>query len=409
MSPAVLILAVVAAGSVPAASALASARWPGRSPAAAILLWQALGLGWGLAAVGALAGLGAGPGPGPAGTGQVGVVRAALAVAARVLRDKAFWPGAADPLADLRLVSVAAGLVLFALLCWVLVAAFAAVLRTRRRHRDLLTLLAHGDPKVPGALVVDYPAAAAYCVPGLRSRIVISAGALKLLDQAELAAVLAHERAHLRERHDLVLLPFNALLRAFRWSAVARRAEGAVALLVEMLADDHALRHRPARELATALIRVGAAGSRVPSGALAIAGAENGAGDDGGGAGAAGAGAAGAGVRAGTDAAGARAAGARAGTDAAGARAAGARAGTDAAGARAGTDAAGASAAGARAGTEAAGAENGADDGGCGEVAVRVARLLRPAPGLSAAALALVCGTAGLLVAVPATLLFISF
>ena len=356
MSPAVLILAVVAAGSIPAASALASARWPGRSPAAAILLWQALGLGWGLAAVGALAGLGAGPGPGPAGTGQVGVVRAALAVAARALRGRAFWPGAADPLADLRLISVAAGLVLFALLCWVLVAAFAAVLRSRRRHRDLLTLLAHGDPKVPGALVVDYPAAAAYCVPGLRSRIVISAGTLELLDQAELAAVLAHERAHLRERHDLVLLPFNALLRAFRWSAVARRAESAVALLVEMLADDHALRHRPARELATALIRVGAAGSRVPSGALAIAG--DGAARD-------------------------AAAGAGAARDGA-ARDGAARDG-------AGTDAAG------------------ADYGGGGEVAVRVARLLRPAPGLSAAALTLVCGTAGLLVAVPAALLFISF
>ncbi len=164
--------------------------------------------------------------------------------------------------------------------------------------------------------MVDHPAAAAYCVPGLRSRIVISAGTLKLLDQAELAAVLAHERAHLRERHDLVLLPFTALLRAFRWSAVARRAESAVALLVEMLADDHALRHRPARELATALLRVGAAGSRVPSGALAADG---------------------------------------------------------------------------------------------GEVAVRVARLLRPAPGLSAPALALVCCTAGLLVAVPAAFLFISF
>jgi Zn-dependent protease with chaperone function len=360
---------VVAAGSVPAASALASARWPGRSPAAAILLWQALGLGWGLAAVGALAGLGAGPEP--ADIGHVGVVRAALAVAARVLRGRAFEPGAADPLSDLRLVSVAAGLVLFALLCWVLVAAFAAVLRTRRRHRDLLTLLAHGDPKVPGALVVDHPAAAAYCVPGLRSRIVISAGTLELLDQAELAAVLAHERAHLRERHDLVLLPFNALLRAFRWSAVARRAESAVALLVEMLADDHALRHRPARELATALIRVGAAGSRVPSGALAIA-------DGGAGAGAAG----GAGARARADAASV----------------------VDAGAAGAGASAAG----GAGAGASAAGGA-GAGAAGGGAVAVRVARLLRPAPGLSAAALALVCGTAGLLVAVPAALLFISF
>ncbi len=176
---------------------------------------------------------------------------------------------------------MAAALVLLALLCWVLLAAFAAVLRARRRQRDLLTLLAHGDPKVPGALVVDHPAAAAYCVPGLRSRIVISAGTLELLDQAELAAVLAHERAHLRERHDLVLLPFAALLRAFRWSVVARRAESAVALLVEMLADDHALRHRPARELATALIRVGAAGSPVPSGALAAASSGRPAGDSG--------------------------------------------------------------------------------------------------------------------------------
>src|SRR5439155_955967 len=83
--------------------------------------------------------------------------------------------------------------------------ASTTVLLARRRHRVLLSLLAHGDPKVPGALVVDSPAAAAYCVPGLRSRIVISAGALALLDAAELAAVLAHERAHVRARHDLVL------------------------------------------------------------------------------------------------------------------------------------------------------------------------------------------------------------
>jgi len=126
---------------------------------------------------------------------------------------------------------------------------------------------------VPGALVVDHPAAAAYCVPGLRSAIVISAGALNLLDTDELAAVLAHERAHLRARHDLVLLPFTALLRAFRWSATARAANAEVALLVEMLADDRARRRRPARELATALLRVGASGGGLaPAGALAATG-----------------------------------------------------------------------------------------------------------------------------------------
>jgi hypothetical protein len=196
----------------------------------------------------------------------------ALAVLARAVHDLV---GEATPpglLAALRLLCLAASAALLALLCWVLMAASGAVLRDRRRHRALLTLLAHGDPKVPGALVVDHPAAAAYCVPGLRSRIVISAGALDLLDQAELAAVLAHERAHARERHDLVLLPFTALCRAFPWSWSAQRAYAAVALLIEMLADDHALRHRPARELVTALIRVGAAGpAGAPAGALAMA------------------------------------------------------------------------------------------------------------------------------------------
>jgi Zn-dependent protease with chaperone function len=264
VTAAALILAVFAAGCIPAGSALAAARWPRRCPAAAIVLWQALGLGWGLAAVGALAGFGA------AADGRSGVAKGAFALASQVAGGRARRLLAG--ILALRLLALAAGVVLLLLLCWILVAAFAGVLRARRRQRMLLSLLAHGDPKVPGALVVDHPAATAYCVPGLRSRIVISAGALALLDQAELAAVLAHERAHLRERHDLVLLPFTALLRAFRWSAVAREAQAAVALLVEMHADDRALRHRPARELATALLRVGAAGGvHAPAGALAAA------------------------------------------------------------------------------------------------------------------------------------------
>ena len=196
----VLLLAAVAVGTVPAAAALASARWPYRSPAAAILLWQALGLSWGLAAVGALAGL-------VAVRARWGVVGGVLAGAAQALRDAALGSTAATLIALARLAFLVAGAALLILLCWVLLAASTTVLLARRRHRVLLSLLAHGDPKVPGALVVDSPAAAAYCVPGFRSRIVISAGTLALLDAPELAAVLAHERAHVRARHDLVLLP----------------------------------------------------------------------------------------------------------------------------------------------------------------------------------------------------------
>jgi hypothetical protein len=271
------LLAVVAIASALGASALPRASWPRRCPAAAILLWQALGLASGLAAVGTLIGLAL-----PASQG--GLVLSVLRAAGLLRTGELFGlarvfglsqaDGAPLVLVAVRLACLAAGLVLLASLCWVLLAASIAALQARRRQRALLTLLAHGDPKVPGALVVDYPSAAAYCLPGLRSRsrIVVSVGALELLGRAELAAVLAHERAHLRERHDLVLLPFTALRRAFPRSATCTGAHHAVALLIEMLADDRALRGRPARELVSALVRFGTAGTcPVPAGALAAA------------------------------------------------------------------------------------------------------------------------------------------
>jgi Zn-dependent protease with chaperone function len=271
------LLAVVAIGSALGASALPRASWPRRRPAAAILLWQALGLASGLAAVGTLIGLAL---PSSRGGLVFSVLRAAGLLGNGDVFGVAgqFGLSGADggPLVVfvIRLACLAAGLALLVLLCWVLLASSVAALQARRRQRALLTLLAHGDPKVPGALVVDYPSAAAYCLPGLRSRsrIVVSVGALELLGRGELAAVLAHERAHLRERHDLVLLPFTALRRAFPRSATCTGAHHAVALLVEMLADDRALRARPARELASALVRFGTAGAcPAPAGALAAA------------------------------------------------------------------------------------------------------------------------------------------
>ena len=67
-----------------------------------------------------------------------------------------------------------------------------------------------------------------------------------------------------------MLLPFSALRRAFPRAAMCVEAQRAVALLVEMLADDHALRGRPARELVSALVLFGTAGTcPAPAGALA--------------------------------------------------------------------------------------------------------------------------------------------
>ncbi len=149
---------------------------------------------------------------------------------------------------------------LFALrLIGVLVAVTVRTLRTRRRHRDLLDLLATPWPAVPGAHVLDHPVPVAYCLPGLRSRLVLSAGVLDALEPAAVAAVLAHERAHLRERHDLVVLPFVA------WGATAPFVRGmvcaqlAVAALVEMRADDVATACTTRTQLTGALRSMGAA------------------------------------------------------------------------------------------------------------------------------------------------------
>jgi hypothetical protein len=273
------LLAAVAVGSVQGASALAGASWPRRSPAAAILLWQALGLAGGLAAVGALVAIGVND----EGTGVAGGVL----ILTRRLATGEIASHRQPPLVTLaQITCLAAGVTLLAVLWWMLLIAFAAVVQARRRQRELLALLAHGDPKAPGALVVDHPTAAAYCLPGIRSKIVVSVGTLDLLAPAELAAVLAHERAHLRARHDLVLIPFTSLRRACPRSRVIARSYWTVALLVEMMADDHALRALPARELQTArellparelakaLLRFGVAGaSCAPEGALTVTGA----------------------------------------------------------------------------------------------------------------------------------------
>ncbi|WP_214109773.1 M56 family metallopeptidase [Acrocarpospora catenulata] len=234
-------------------------RWTWRAPRAAILLWQSLGVTWGLASVGALLAFALEP------FGQ-GVLYG-LAHLGSV------WSGPPDlP----RVSALLAGLGLFAALCAVPVAAAVQTLRARRRHRLLLALIARDEPAVPGVRVLDHPGAAAYCVPGLKSEVVISAGTLRLLSPDELAAVLAHEAAHVRERHDLVLLPFAALRWMLPWVRITHEAHASVALLIEMAADDRARRHCSPKRLATALLRFGTAGAfATPHGALNATSGEN--------------------------------------------------------------------------------------------------------------------------------------
>ncbi|GAA4596024.1 M56 family metallopeptidase [Planotetraspora phitsanulokensis] len=258
------VLAALATICALAAWRLTSARWTWRAPRTAILLWQSLGVTWGLASTGALLAYALEP-------YRRGVVHG-LAALLTTLEY-----GVAEPHDVVRLGSLAAGLALLAVLVVVLLAAGTQTLRARHRHRVLLSLIARDEPAVPGVRVVDFPGAAAYCLPGLKkSHVVISDGTLSLLSPDELDAVLAHEAAHVRERHDLVLLPFAALRRALPWSAVVRDAHASVSLLIEMAADDRALRHCYPKPLATALLRFGSASSLpTPQGALGASAVSN--------------------------------------------------------------------------------------------------------------------------------------
>jgi Zn-dependent protease with chaperone function len=70
--------------------------------------------------------------------------------------------------------------------------------RARREHRRL-----------PGAgeiALIDSARPEAFALPGRPGRVVVTTGMLRVLDQTERAALLAHERVHLRRRHHLHLL-----------------------------------------------------------------------------------------------------------------------------------------------------------------------------------------------------------
>jgi Zn-dependent protease with chaperone function len=257
------ILAVLLVGPVPAL--LARATWPLRAPRATVVLWQAITV----AAV-------------------LSAFSAGIAIASRLLMPGADGRPTASIVGDIGrlgwpLWSLYVGV--FALTVLIGARLVVAVLRvaitTRRRrahHRMLVDLLGVAHDTVPAQTgsrardlrILEVAQPLAYCLPGVHSRVVVSEGTLSTLTDAEVAAILSHERAHLRARHDLVLEAFTAVHAAFpRWVRSASALD-AVQLLVELLADDVAVRATGRTPLARALVTCAA--GRTPAGALAAGG-----------------------------------------------------------------------------------------------------------------------------------------
>ncbi len=116
--------------------------------------------------------------------------------------------------------------------------------------------------------VLDHPTPTAYCVPGLRRRVVVTRGALDLLPADEVRAVIAHERAHLAARHDLVAEFFTVVHEAVPGFVRSPEALGEVNLLIEVLADRSAVHATSAVTTGRAIVRM--AGGPKPSGTMAV-------------------------------------------------------------------------------------------------------------------------------------------
>jgi Zn-dependent protease with chaperone function len=257
------IVALLLSGPVPAM--LARASWPMRAPRAAIVLWQSIAL----AAV-------------------LSAFSAGIAIASRLFvpgadgRPTATIIGEIDvlgwPLWIAYVVVFAITLLIGARLTVAVVQVAIATRRRRAHHRMMVDLLDMSHDSVPpqvcsgasGLRILDVKQPLAYCLPGVRSRVVVSEGTLNTLSDSEIAAILSHERAHLRARHDLVLEMFTAVHAAFPRFVRSASALDAVRLLIEMLADDAAVRAAGPTPLARAL--VACASGHTPSGALAAGG-----------------------------------------------------------------------------------------------------------------------------------------
>ncbi|UOE44889.1 M56 family metallopeptidase [Agromyces larvae] len=246
MIPSALALGVLAAALAwPVPVMLSAARWPAARPATALALWQLIALAGGLSMIGSLLLFGSAP-------------AGSIVGAAETLLPH-FFDGDLPPgfgVAHLAALTLAIGLAVHLALNLGLTVARAE--RERRRQHHLIAVLSDPLPDSPHTRVLPYPVPLAYCVPGVRTATVLTDGLVAALDERELAAVVAHERAHLDQFHHLVLIAFRAWHSALPWFPIANRAERSVTLLTEMLADDGAIRDVGGEPLRRALARLGA-------------------------------------------------------------------------------------------------------------------------------------------------------
>ncbi|MCM6778154.1 M56 family metallopeptidase [Nocardia sp. CDC159] len=176
--------------------------------------------------------------------------------------------------AQVALLVVTAALALLAVVLGVRLARLQLRMRLRaREHADALRLTGrkvHRDA-VADLVLLESEERAAYCVAGSPSVVVVTSGAVAALRGPELAAVLAHEHAHLERRHPLLLTVTRGLATTFGRLRLFTVGAREVARLLEMCADDAAVRRHGRAPLLSGLLALSGV---APAGALAASGAD---------------------------------------------------------------------------------------------------------------------------------------
>jgi Zn-dependent protease with chaperone function len=257
---ALALLAYAACVGTLGARLLARARWTARAPLLGIVTY--LAAGWSVVAALGLAGLTLAVHATALGGGLSQVIGACV----RRLRDLYAAPGGAT-VAELGLILAGAVLARTALTAF---GHLRASGRQALRHAHTARLAGNLEPAL-GAVVVEHPQPAAYCVAGRCPTVVVTSSAMAALEPGQLEAVLAHERAHLAGRHHALKAAARIGRQVLPFLPLLRDAEAQVARLAELHADDAATRTADPRELATALVVLATPAQSTPVPALAAA------------------------------------------------------------------------------------------------------------------------------------------
>jgi Zn-dependent protease with chaperone function len=257
MTVAIVLLAYALCVGTMGPRLLAGVRWAGRAPLLAIVTY--LAAAWSVVAAAGLAGLALAVHATALGSGLSQLIGACVIR----LRDTYATPGGAL-VAGLGLALAGAVAARTAIAA---ATHLRAVRRQALRHTQAVRLVGRPDPDL-GAMLIEHAQPAAYCVAGPHPTVIVTTAARQILDEDQMAAVLAHERAHLAWHHHRLVALARIARQLLPFLPLMRETAKQVARLVEMHADDQATAAHDTRTLATALVVLAERGGLAPGPAV---------------------------------------------------------------------------------------------------------------------------------------------